>query len=162
VELLPKMLPRCLLSAHPRTQISSRRLNKPQEPDNSRCVFRLGTGESELNTDDGLRGLKSELKPRRSARSERSAMKRIVSSASVSVLALRVVAVAAVRSLPAAADGARTIPAPTVDLPPGSATSAVVVLAGGCFWGVQGVFQHVKGVTNAVSGYAGGDKKSAE
>ena len=47
-------------------------------------------------------------------------------------------------------------------LPPGQATSAVVVLAGGCFWGVQGVFQHVKGVTSAVSGYAGGDKKSAD
>ena len=37
----------------------------------------------------------------------------------------------------------------------------VAVLAGGCFWGVQGVFQHMKGVTSAVSGYAGGDKKSA-
>jgi peptide-methionine (S)-S-oxide reductase len=36
------------------------------------------------------------------------------------------------------------------------------VLAGGCFWGVQGVFQHVKGVTSAVSGYAGGDKKTAD
>ena len=48
-----------------------------------------------------------------------------------------------------------------VDVPPGQATSAVVVLAGGCFWGVQGVFQHVKGVTSAVSGYAGGDKKTA-
>ncbi|MBC7574611.1 MAG: peptide-methionine (S)-S-oxide reductase MsrA [Herminiimonas sp.] len=35
------------------------------------------------------------------------------------------------------------------------------VLAGGCFWGVQGVFQHVKGVTNAVSGYAGGAQASA-
>jgi peptide-methionine (S)-S-oxide reductase len=35
------------------------------------------------------------------------------------------------------------------------------VLAGGCFWGVQAVFQHTKGVTNAVSGYAGGDKKDA-
>ncbi|MGH8663350.1 MAG: peptide-methionine (S)-S-oxide reductase MsrA [Burkholderiales bacterium] len=43
----------------------------------------------------------------------------------------------------------------------GSAGSEVAVLAGGCFWGVQGVFQHVKGVTSAVSGYAGGDKKSA-
>jgi peptide-methionine (S)-S-oxide reductase len=51
---------------------------------------------------------------------------------------------------------------PAVDQPPGQATSAVVVLAGGCFWGVQGVFQHVKGVTNAVSGYAGGDRKSAD
>src|SRR5213596_3946806 len=43
----------------------------------------------------------------------------------------------------------------------GQATSAVVVLAGGCFWGVQGVFQHVKGVTNAVSGYAGGSTEQA-
>ena len=38
----------------------------------------------------------------------------------------------------------------------------MAVFAGGCFWGVQGVFQHVKGVTKAVSGYAGGDKGSAE
>ena len=35
------------------------------------------------------------------------------------------------------------------------------MLAGGCFWGVQAVFQHVKGVTEAVSGYAGGDKETA-
>ncbi|TIT52903.1 MAG: peptide-methionine (S)-S-oxide reductase MsrA [Mesorhizobium sp.] len=35
------------------------------------------------------------------------------------------------------------------------------IFAGGCFWGVQGVFQHVKGVTSAVSGYAGGDKDAA-
>ena len=39
--------------------------------------------------------------------------------------------------------------------------SEVAVLAGGCFWGVQGVFQHVNGVTNAVSGYAGGEKATA-
>ena len=36
------------------------------------------------------------------------------------------------------------------------------MLAGGCFWGVQGVYQHLKGVTNAVSGYAGGEKRTAE
>jgi peptide-methionine (S)-S-oxide reductase len=36
------------------------------------------------------------------------------------------------------------------------------VLAGGCFWGMQAVYQHVKGVTNAVSGYAGGAKKTAQ
>jgi peptide-methionine (S)-S-oxide reductase len=36
-----------------------------------------------------------------------------------------------------------------------------IVLAGGCFWGVQAVFQHTKGVTNAVSGYAGGQKQTA-
>ena len=36
-----------------------------------------------------------------------------------------------------------------------------IVLAGGCFWGVQAVFQHVKGVSAATSGYAGGSAKSA-
>src|SRR5579864_7304752 len=60
------------------------------------------------------------------------------------------------------AQGARVLPLAEVDLPPRGATSATIVLAGGCFWGVQGVFQHVKGVTSAVSGYAGGDKKTAE
>ena len=62
----------------------------------------------------------------------------------------------------ASAEGARPLPLPAVDLPPGQATSATLVLAGGCFWGVQGVFQHVKGVTHAVSGYAGGEKNTAE
>jgi peptide-methionine (S)-S-oxide reductase len=42
-----------------------------------------------------------------------------------------------------------------------AAPSEVAVLAGGCFWGVQGVFQHVQGVSTAVSGYAGGDKLTA-
>src|ERR1043165_6139294 len=37
----------------------------------------------------------------------------------------------------------------------------VAVFSGGCFWGIQAVFQHVKGVTNAVSGYAGGDAANA-
>jgi peptide-methionine (S)-S-oxide reductase len=65
-----------------------------------------------------------------------------------------------------AAEEARVIPAPAAAGQPGAnATSnatETAVLAGGCFWGVQGVFQHVKGVTNAVSGYAGGDKKTAQ
>ena len=39
--------------------------------------------------------------------------------------------------------------------------TAVAVFAGGCFWGVQGVFQHVEGVSNAVSGYAGGSAQTA-
>ncbi|TIY06500.1 MAG: peptide-methionine (S)-S-oxide reductase MsrA [Mesorhizobium sp.] len=42
-----------------------------------------------------------------------------------------------------------------------AAATAKAIFAGGCFWGVQGVFQHVKGVTSAVSGYAGGDKDTA-
>ena len=60
------------------------------------------------------------------------------------------------------AEEARAVPAPALDEPAGSATSETAVLAGGCFWGVQGVFQHVKGVTNAVSGYAGGEKATAQ
>jgi peptide-methionine (S)-S-oxide reductase len=61
------------------------------------------------------------------------------------------------------AEEAHTLPLPAVDEQvPQSAASEVAVLAGGCFWGVQGVFQHVEGVTNAVSGYAGGDKATAE
>src|SRR5437899_11806601 len=58
---------------------------------------------------------------------------------------------------PSAAEDARVIPAPASDEAPSPAKTETAVLAGGCFWGVQGVFQHVKGVTNAVSGYAGGD-----
>src|SRR3984893_17188692 len=42
------------------------------------------------------------------------------------------------------------------------ATALLALAGGGCFWGVQGVFQHVEGVTNAVSGYAGGDKSTAQ
>jgi len=53
-----------------------------------------------------------------------------------------------------------TVPSPAVDEVP-NADSETAVLAGGCFWGVQGVFQHVKGVTSAVSGYAGGDRTNA-
>ena len=62
----------------------------------------------------------------------------------------------------AAAEEARVVPAPAIDEPAAAATSEVTVLAGGCFWGVQGVFQHVDGVTSAVSGYAGGAKDTAE
>jgi len=83
-------------------------------------------------------------------------------SPAILVMAVLVLAVLAMRSHPAAADSGRVLPLPTVELPPGQATSAVVVLAGGCFWGVQGVYQHVKGVTAAVSGYAGGEKRTAE
>ncbi|MDM0113335.1 peptide-methionine (S)-S-oxide reductase MsrA [Variovorax sp. J22R133] len=61
-----------------------------------------------------------------------------------------------------AAESAVVIPAPANEpAPASSATTETAVVAGGCFWGVQGVFQHVKGVSNAVSGYAGGDSKTA-
>jgi len=61
-----------------------------------------------------------------------------------------------------AAEPAVAIPAPTLDpAAPAGARAETIVLAGGCFWGVQAVFQHTKGVTSAVSGYAGGDAKTA-
>jgi peptide-methionine (S)-S-oxide reductase len=55
-----------------------------------------------------------------------------------------------------AASGA-PLPAPAVDIPAASAKAPqTAVFAGGCFWGVEAVFRHVKGVSSAVSGYAGG------
>jgi peptide-methionine (S)-S-oxide reductase len=75
--------------------------------------------------------------------------------------ALGLVGGMAVAASPSFAQDAHAIPAPVVDETPGQATSEVAVLAGGCFWGVQGVFQHVNGVTSAVSGYAGGEKATA-
>jgi peptide-methionine (S)-S-oxide reductase len=60
------------------------------------------------------------------------------------------------------AEKARVIPPAAIDQAASQAASEVAVLAGGCFWGVQGVYQHVKGVTNALSGYAGGQKFTAE
>ena len=61
-----------------------------------------------------------------------------------------------------AAEPAVSIPPPAVEAtaPPGAGPQTVV-LAGGCFWGVQAVFQHTKGVTAAISGYAGGEKQTA-
>jgi peptide-methionine (S)-S-oxide reductase len=77
--------------------------------------------------------------------------------------ALLVAAGFTLTALRSTAETVHTIPAPAVDeqLAPGAAASEVAVLAGGCFWGVQGVFQHVSGVTSAVSGYAGGDENTA-
>ena len=60
------------------------------------------------------------------------------------------------------ARSAQVIPPPALDEAASTATTEVAVLAGGCFWGVQGVFQHVDGVTSAVSGYAGGSKDTAQ
>ena len=71
--------------------------------------------------------------------------------------------VAAVCGPPArAAESGTVIPAPARDLPPAaSGELQTAVLAGGCFWGVQAVFQHVNGVVSAVSGYAGGEQATA-
>jgi peptide-methionine (S)-S-oxide reductase len=77
-------------------------------------------------------------------------------------LLLAPVAVTAVlRRSAGAAEPAVAIPPPAVDLPAGGALQTVV-LAGGCFWGVQAVYQHTNGVTRAVSGYAGGAQANAK
>jgi peptide-methionine (S)-S-oxide reductase len=73
--------------------------------------------------------------------------------------ALAITAFVAAPSL--AAEDAVVIPAPAMDAPASDGIQTVVV-AGGCFWGVQGVFQHTAGVVNAVSGYAGGNKSTAD
>jgi peptide-methionine (S)-S-oxide reductase len=60
-----------------------------------------------------------------------------------------------------AAEDAVVIPAPAIDAQASDGLQTAVV-AGGCFWGVQGVFQHTAGVVNAVSGYSGGGKATAD
>ena len=61
-----------------------------------------------------------------------------------------------------AAEPAVVIPAPTLDpAPPAGSSLQTILVAGGCFWGQQAVFEHVKGVTQALSGDAGGQKATA-
>ena len=64
--------------------------------------------------------------------------------------------------LTARAETAVVLPAPAAEASAQASGLETAVLAGGCFWGVQAIYQHVKGVTNAVSGYAGGAQKDAE
>jgi peptide-methionine (S)-S-oxide reductase len=59
-----------------------------------------------------------------------------------------------------AAAPAVAVPPPAID-EPSTASTETAVVSGGCFWGVQGVFQHVKGVNEALSGYSGGAKDTA-
>lgn len=58
--------------------------------------------------------------------------------------------------------GKADFPSPTIDTSVSTPTPQTAVLAGGCFWGVQAVFQHVKGVISATSGYSGGTADTAE
>ena len=61
----------------------------------------------------------------------------------------------------ALADSTQRLPPPIQDEPKTGARLETAVLAGGCFWGVQGVFQHVRGVRSVLAGYAGGVKATA-
>jgi peptide-methionine (S)-S-oxide reductase len=82
-------------------------------------------------------------------------------SASVALVAGAVLAALALATPRSTAEEAHMVPPPAVDEPAGKSSPEVAVVAGGCFWGVQGVFQHVAGVTSAVSGYAGGAADTA-
>ncbi|HVZ89283.1 MAG TPA: peptide-methionine (S)-S-oxide reductase MsrA [Polyangia bacterium] len=81
----------------------------------------------------------------------------------VRAAAIAAIAVAGSCARASGATGGAALPAPAVDAPhaakPGKQT---VVFSGGCFWGVQAVFQHVKGVADATSGYAGGSADTAK
>jgi peptide-methionine (S)-S-oxide reductase len=82
---------------------------------------------------------------------------------SAHIFLLFMVLVAGTVACSAGSAAGAVVPGPAVDsakaASPGQQTA---VVAGGCFWGVQAVFQHVKGVINATSGYSGGEAKTAQ
>ena len=86
---------------------------------------------------------------------------RHLSHLSLCAAAIGALAIAAVAISPSrAAEEAVIIPPPVVDVQAADGIQTAVI-AGGCFWGVQGVYQHTAGVLNAVSGYSGGSKMTA-
>lgn len=76
-------------------------------------------------------------------------------------LSLAILALAALPFAAAGEESARIIPAPMMDAPKTGATESAV-LAGGCFWGMQGLFEHLKGVREVVAGYSGGAADKAQ
>jgi peptide-methionine (S)-S-oxide reductase len=80
-------------------------------------------------------------------------------------LALLALTSALALGLPAwvpAADQPNTVQAGVAGIPAGPGTLQTAVLSGGCFWGTQGVFEHVKGVHQVLAGYSGGDRSTAD
>jgi peptide-methionine (S)-S-oxide reductase len=76
---------------------------------------------------------------------------------------LAVILIATAGCGPAIGEEARAVPAPKLDSPLAAQHGKqTAVLAGGCFWGLQWVFEHVKGVTNVTSGYSGGRASTAQ
>jgi peptide-methionine (S)-S-oxide reductase len=87
--------------------------------------------------------------------------RRSFSRLSLYAAAIGALAVSATFTPSFGAEDAVIVPPPGVDVQNASGIQTAV-LAGGCFWGVQGVFQHTNGVVNAVSGYSGGSKANAD
>ena len=84
-----------------------------------------------------------------------------VRSAVVAAVLLAGAAAALWQSGSRADEAAMALPAPADDQPKAAGDPQTAVLSGGCFWGVQGVFQHVKGVVQVLAGYSGGEKGTA-
>jgi len=86
-----------------------------------------------------------------------------VSSVTMRVVLSSLLLLVSVSAHAAGSGSGASFPAPAVDDPLAKSSSQqIAVVAGGCFWGIQAVFQHVRGVLNATSGYSGGDQKTAE
>jgi len=80
----------------------------------------------------------------------------------MTVIAFATVAAVLWRSPVRGAEPPVAIAAPALDNPKTAGAVQTAVLAGGCFWGVQGVFEHARGVRKVVAGYAGGDRSTAQ
>ncbi|SFP17200.1 peptide-methionine (S)-S-oxide reductase [Mesorhizobium sp. NFR06] len=94
-------------------------------------------------------------------RIETKAARPLLARGALAALGFAAVAAAVFWQSPArSAEDAVVIPPPALDEKAASGTEKAI-FAGGCFWGVQGVFQHVKGVSKAVSGYTGGNAENA-
>jgi peptide-methionine (S)-S-oxide reductase len=85
---------------------------------------------------------------------------RLADGAAAALAALGIAAILAFGTS-GAAEPAVVIPPPAADSPKAAGPAQTAVLAGGCFWGVQGVFEHLTGVKRVLAGYAGGDRTSA-
>ena len=87
-----------------------------------------------------------------------------MSSTSVRIFAMMLMLLAGTLACTARAAGnGAAVPGPAMDAVKASAPGqATAVVAGGCFWGIQAVFEHVKGVIKATSGYSGGSANTAE
>ncbi len=89
-------------------------------------------------------------------------MDKWIKAGSMPMAALLLGAVLALPWRANAADRGVVLPAPALDNPKAAGPAQSVVLSGGCFWGVQGVFEHVHGVRRVVAGYAGGARNTAD
>lgn len=80
----------------------------------------------------------------------------------MAVAALGIIGAAGLRAPLYGAESPVVIPPPLIDNPKVTGAPQTAVIAGGCFWGVQGVFEHVRGVQNVLAGFSGGDQSTAQ